>query len=129
MVQSETKVAELKSKTFQIMEHLDADIDIDLLSKTNISVAGDKYHRHPVIAGVARNLFRATAIYNIHEFFSPVASLKGQVNTCHTRQNDYSLSGEKRDATFHLRVFHSVSDHAVFSVATIKKMCPRILTP
>ena len=27
------------------------------------------------------------------------------------------MSGEKRDATFHLRVFHFVSDHAVFSVA------------
>jgi pyrrolidone-carboxylate peptidase len=31
----------------------------------------------------------------------------------------YYLAGEKRDATFHLQVFHFVSDHAVFSVATI----------
>jgi hypothetical protein len=30
----------------------------------------------------------------------------------------YGLFGEKRDATFHLRVFHFVSDHAVFPVAT-----------
>jgi hypothetical protein len=33
----------------------------------------------------------------------------------------YGLFGEKRDATFHLRVFHFVSDHAVFPVATNKK--------
>jgi hypothetical protein len=37
------------------------------------------------------------------------------------RQNGNGLAGEKRDATFHLRVFHFVSDHAVFPVATIKK--------
>jgi len=29
--------------------------------------------------------------------------------------------GEKRDATFHLRVLRYASDHTVFSVATIKK--------
>jgi len=57
--------------------------------------------------------------------FSPVASLKGQVNTCRTRQNDNSLSGEKRDATFHLRVFRYAPDRAVFSVATIKNFFTR----
>ena len=123
MVHSETEVTELKAESFQVMERLNADIDIDLFSKTVvISVVGDKHHRHPVIAGVTRNLFRATATYTIHEFFSPVASLKGQVNTCRTRQNDNSLSGEKRDATFHLRVLHCVSDRAVFSVATKKEI-------
>jgi hypothetical protein len=29
---------------------------------------GDEHHGHPVIAGVIRNLFRATATYNIHIF-------------------------------------------------------------
>jgi hypothetical protein len=101
------------------MERLDAGVDVDLFSKTVISIMSDEHHRYPIVAGITRNLFRAIATYNIHEFFSPVASLKGQVNTCRTRQNDNSLSGEKRDATFHLRVFHYVSDHAVFSVATI----------
>jgi hypothetical protein len=75
MVQSETEVAEFKPESFQVMERLDADIDIDLLSKTIISVVGDEHHRHPVIAGVTRNLFRATATYNIHNFLSPVAPL------------------------------------------------------
>ena len=120
MVHRKTEITKLEAESFQVMERLDAGVDVDLFSKTVISVVGDKHHRHPVIAGVTRNLFRATATYNIHEFFSPVASLKGQVNTCRTRQNDNSLSGEKRDATFHLRVLHCVSDHAVFSVATIK---------
>ena len=103
------------------MERLDTYVDVDLFSKTVISVVGDEHHRYPIVACVTRNLFRATATYNIHEFFSPVASLKGQVNTCRTRQNDNSLSGEKRDATFHLRVLRYAPDHAVFPVATIKK--------
>jgi hypothetical protein len=51
---------------------------VDLFSKTVISVVGDKHHGHPVIAGVTRNLFRATAITSIIQFFSPVASVKGR---------------------------------------------------
>ena len=43
-------------------KRLDAGVDMDLFSKTIISVVGDKHHRHPVISGVTRNLFRATAI-------------------------------------------------------------------
>jgi len=38
----------------------------------------------------------------------------------HATKRKYGLFGEKRDATFHLRVFHFVSDHAVFSVAVNK---------
>jgi hypothetical protein len=121
MIQSETKVAELKPKAFEFMKRLDADVNVDLLSKTVVSVVSDEHYRHPVITGVTRNLFRATAIYNIHEFFSPVASVKGQVNTCRTRQKSNGLSGEKRDATFHLRALRYAPDHAVFSVATIIK--------
>jgi hypothetical protein len=102
------------------VKRLDADVNVDLLSKTVISVVSDEHHSHPVIAGVARNLFRATAIYNIHEFFSPVASVKGQAIACRTRQKSNDLSGEKRDATFHLRVLRYAPDHTVFSVATIK---------
>jgi hypothetical protein len=79
---------------------LDTYVDVNLFSKTLISVVSDEHHRYPIVAGVTRNLFRATATYNIHEFFSPVASLKGQVNTCRTRQNDNSLSGEKKGCDF-----------------------------
>jgi hypothetical protein len=78
MVHGKTKVAELKPKPFQIMERLDAGVDVDLFSKTIISVVSDEHHRHPVIAGVTRNLFRATAIYKIHIFYLPVAPLKSR---------------------------------------------------
>jgi hypothetical protein len=121
MIQSEAEVAELKPKAFEFMKRLDADVNVDLLSKTVVSVVSDEHHRHPVITGFTRNLFRATAIYTIHEFFSPVASVKRQVNACRTRQKSNGLSGEKRDATFHLRVLRYAPDHAVFPVATIKK--------
>jgi hypothetical protein len=39
----------------------------------------------------------------------------------HATKNRYVLIGEKRDATFHLRVLCYASDLAVFSVATINK--------
>jgi hypothetical protein len=78
MIQSDAEVAKLKPKAFKVMKRLDADVNVDLLSKTVISVMSDEHHRHPVITGVTRNLFRATAIYNIHEFFSPVASVRGR---------------------------------------------------
>jgi len=71
MVQSEAEVAELKPEAFEFMKRLDADVNVDLLSKTVISVVSDEHHRHPVITGVTRNLFRATAIYSFHkDFFS-----------------------------------------------------------
>ena len=65
MIEGKTEVAELKPETLQILERLEEDVDVDLFSKTVISVVGDKHHGHPVIAGVTRNLFRATATYNI----------------------------------------------------------------
>jgi hypothetical protein len=68
MIQSEAEVAELKPKAFEFMKRLDADVNVDLLSKTVVFVVSDEHHRHSVITGVTRNLFRATVIYNIHEF-------------------------------------------------------------
>ena len=77
MVQSETKVTELKPKAFEIMERLDAGVDIDLFSKTVISIVGDKHHGYPVITGVTRNLFRATANYINHTIFFSCRVAKG----------------------------------------------------
>ena len=68
MIEDKAEVAELKTEVFEFMEHLDADVDVDLFSKTIISVVGDEHHRHPVIAGVTRNLFRATTTYSIFIF-------------------------------------------------------------
>jgi hypothetical protein len=57
MIQGETEVTEFKPKSLQVMECLNADLDVYLFSKTIVSVVGDKHHRHPVITGVTRNLF------------------------------------------------------------------------
>ena len=69
MIQGKSKITELEPEAFKLMKCLDTDVDVDLLPKTILSVMGDKHHGHPVIAGVTRNLFRATATYNIHIFF------------------------------------------------------------
>ena len=86
MVHSKTEVTELEPEAFKVMEHLDTGVDVDLFSKTVLSVVGGEHHRHPVIAGVTRNLFRATATYNIHNFCVSCRTFKGQVNTCRVRQ-------------------------------------------
>jgi hypothetical protein len=95
MVQSKTKITELKPEAFEVMERLDAGVDIDLFSETVVSVMGDEHHRHPVIACVTRNLFRANATYNIHNFCVSCRTFEGQVNTCRVRQKEYGLFGEK----------------------------------
>jgi len=86
MIQGETEVAELKTKSLQVMECLNADLDVYLFSKTIVSVVGDKHHRHPVITGVTRNLFRATANYIYHIVFFSCRTLIGQANACRVRQ-------------------------------------------
>jgi hypothetical protein len=58
-----------------------------LLSKTPIPLLGDEKHCHPITSGVTRNLFRATALYNFHNFVSPVAPLEGTPEAvCRMRQ-------------------------------------------
>jgi hypothetical protein len=91
MVHSETEVAKLEAESFQVMERLDADINVDLLSKAIISVVGDKHHRHPVIAGITRNLFRATATYKIHNFLFSCRTVTGQVHTYRVRQKTHMI--------------------------------------
>jgi hypothetical protein len=86
MIEGKAEVAKFESKAFKIMERLDADSNVDLLSKTIISVASDKHHRHPVITGVTRNLFRATANYIDHTFFFSCRVREEQANACCTRQ-------------------------------------------
>jgi len=105
MVFSEAEFAELKTKTFQIPKRLNAGIYVSLFSKISVSIMGGKHHCHPVVSCVSRWLFIATAIYIFHTKFSPVAPSRGQAK-CLPRatKNKYGLIGEKRDATFHLRV-------------------------
>jgi len=54
MIHRKIEVTEFKSKVFQDTECFDAGVDIDLLSKTIISVVGDKHHGHPVVSCVIR---------------------------------------------------------------------------
>jgi len=91
MVQSETKVTELEAESFQVMERSDAGVNVDLFSKTVVSVMGNEHHRHPVIAGVTRNLFRATATFNIHNFCVSCRTFEGQVSTCRMRQKTHMI--------------------------------------
>ena len=86
MVHGKAEITKLKSKAFQFMECLDTGVDVDLFSKTIISVVGDKHHSHPVIAGVTRNLFRATANYIFHKVFFSCRTFKGQADACRVRQ-------------------------------------------
>jgi hypothetical protein len=65
---------------------LDTDVDVDLLSKTVVSVVGDEHHGHPVIASIIRNLFRATANYIFHTEFFSCRTFKGQAKACRVRQ-------------------------------------------
>ena len=100
MIQCETEITELKSKSFQVTECLDAGVDIDLFSKTVISVVGDKHHGHPVIAGVTRNLFRATAIYIFHKDFFSCRTFIGQANACRVRQKQIWFDWRKKRCDF-----------------------------
>ena len=85
MIEGKTEVAELKPETLQILERLEEDVDVDLFSKTVISVVGDKHHSHPIIACVTRNLFRVTTIYNSHNFCISCRVFEVQANACRTR--------------------------------------------
>jgi len=120
MVLSEAEFTELKTKTFQVPKRLSAGVDVALFSKISVSIMGGKHHNHPVVSCVSRWLFIATAIYIFHTKFSPVAPSIGQAKCLPRATKEKSVDLLKRDATFHLRVFHFVSDHAVFSVAVNK---------
>ena len=104
MIHSKTEVTKLKPKAFQVVECLNASVNVELRSEATISVVGDKHHSHPIIACVTRNLFRATAIYNIHNFCISCRVFEVQANACRTRQKKILFIWRKRDATFHLRV-------------------------
>ena len=104
MVFSEAEFAELKTKTFQISKRLNAGVYVALFSKISVSIMGGKHHRQPVVSCVNRWLFIATAMYMFHTKFSPVAPSIGQAKCLPRATKKYCLIGEKRDATFHLRV-------------------------
>ena len=122
MIEGEAEVAELEPEAFQVVERLDADVNVDLFSKTVVSVVGDEHHGHPVIAGVTRNLFRATANYILHKDFYSCRVREGRSNARRTRQNRVWFSWRKKEMRlFICGSYADASDHAVFPVATIIK--------
>jgi len=104
MTSAKSEVAEFKSKSFKILKRLGAGVDMRLFFKTVEVAFGFKHHGHPVVSCVNRWLFMATAIYIYHTNFFSCRVFVGQAKACRTRQKRYCLAGEKRDATFHLRV-------------------------
>jgi hypothetical protein len=96
MVKGKAEVAELKPEAFEVMERLGADVNVDLFSKTVVSVVGDEHHGHPVIASVTRNLFRATANYIFHNNFFSCRTFRGQANACRVRQKRHIVCLEKK---------------------------------
>ena len=82
MIPYKSKITKFKSEAFHFIERFGTGIYMILFSKTIISLLGNKNHRYPTIAGVTRNLFRATAIFYIQIFCVPIAPLKGTPQWC-----------------------------------------------
>jgi len=89
MISSETEILELKTKSFQLVKPLDTGVDVRLLPETVIPVLGDKNHRHPVISGVTRNLFRANATYIFQKLHVPVVPFKVQARSGLPRATEF----------------------------------------
>ena len=121
MVFSEAEFAELKAKAFKVPERLDTGVDVGLFSETVVSALGVKFHGYPVVSCVMRWLFIVTTTYVFYIFYCcwRINQRVGEYMS-HVTKKRYGYLEKKGDATFHLRVFHFVSDHAVFPVATNK---------
>ena len=101
MVKCKSEITEFKPEAFEFMERLDAGVDIDLFSKTIISVVGDEHHGHPVISGVTRNLFRAYAIYIYQKISLVLSHLSWAARMpAACDKKEYGLIGEKRMRLF-----------------------------
>ena len=68
MIPCKSKITKLKTETFQIIERFNTCIYMALFFEAIIPLFSDEQHRHPIIAGVTRNLFRAIAIF-INQIF------------------------------------------------------------
>ena len=82
MVSSKTKLSKFKTKFFTFLERIKASVYVRLFPETHIPVMGDKHHGHPIVPGVTRNLFRATAICILQNIHVPVAPLLGTPLWC-----------------------------------------------
>ena len=101
MIFGKPEFTEFETKAFQVMERLDAGVDMALFSKIPISVMCGKHHSHPAIAGVTRNLFRAYATFIYQKFHVPVAPIEGTpYMVCRVRQENDIIYQEKKGRPF-----------------------------
>ena len=105
------------------MERLDASVDVDLFSKAVISVVGDEHHRQPVMWRVSPIIFLELPLHAISiVFVYPIAPLQGRRMPA-ARDKMIIVYPEKKGMRLFICRFYAIaSDHAVFPVATIKKI-------
>jgi hypothetical protein len=103
VVFSEAEFAELNAKAFKVPERLDTGVDVAFFSEVPVSFVCWKHHGHPVIAGVIRNLLELSLHTTLIILYFSCRVREG-AGEClpHATKRRYGLSGEKRDATFHL---------------------------
>lgn len=110
MIQSEIEITKFEPKSFKFMKRFNTSVNVNLFSKTIISVMDDKHHGYPVISGVTRNLFRATVIF-IYQNFSLSCRTIYRTDLWSAACDKKSMAlweKKKRDVTFHPRVFTGV---------------------
>jgi hypothetical protein len=101
----ESELTKLEPESFEFTESLGAGVDVGLFSETVVSALGVKFHGDPVVSCVMRWFFIASAIFYFHsnEFLLSHLYRAGECLPRATKRR-YSLTGEKRDAAFLLRV-------------------------
>ena len=78
MIPGEPEIPKLIPIAFQLVERLGTRVNMLLFSEAVVPVFGDEKHGHPVIAGVTRNLFRASANCVIQLFLVSCRTIRGQ---------------------------------------------------
>jgi hypothetical protein len=86
---SETKLPKLESERFEFTESLGAGVDVGLFSETVVSAFGVKFHGYPVVSCVMCWLFKASATYVFHIFFSSCRTIyRAGWTACRVRQKE-----------------------------------------
>ena len=78
MIPGEPEIPKLIPIAFHPVERLCTRLNVLLFSEAVVPVFGDEKHGHPVIAGVTRNLFRASANCIIQNISRSCRTIRGQ---------------------------------------------------
>ena len=124
VVFSEAEFAELKAKAFKVPERLDTGVDVAFFRKFRYLLCVGNIMVTQLLR-VSSVIFLELPLLTTFIILYFSCRIRKGAGEClpHATKRRYGFSGEKRDATFHLRVFHFVSDHAVFSVVVNKNLC------